>query len=255
MRQNLVAGNWKMNLDYQAGLALVSEITNMVADEATGPQAPQVVICPPSPFLAGIGKLLPAGGRFHLGAQNCHQKESGAYTGEVSARMLQSVGCEYVILGHSERRQYFHEDDELLSQKVEAALAAGLQPIFCVGESLDTREADETFDFIGRQLEQGLFHLSNEEFDRVIIAYEPIWAIGTGRTATSQQAQDVHAFIRERLARAYDAQAALNTTILYGGSANAQNARELFAQPDVDGGLIGGASLKSRDFTEIIKSF
>ncbi|WP_375418424.1 triose-phosphate isomerase [uncultured Hymenobacter sp.] len=255
MRQNLVAGNWKMNLDYQAGLALVSEITNMVADEATGPQAPQVVICPPFPFLAGVGKLLPAGGRFHLGAQNCHQQESGPYTGEVSARMLQSVGCEYVILGHSERRQYFREDDALLSQKVKAALAAGLQPIFCVGESLDTREADETFDFIGGQLENGLFHLSNEEFDRVVIAYEPIWAIGTGRTATSQQAQDVHAFIRERLARAYDAQAALNTTILYGGSANAQNARELFAQPDVDGGLIGGASLKSRDFTEIIKSF
>ena len=255
MRQNLVAGNWKMNLDYQAGLALVSEITNMVADEVTGPQAPQVVICPPFPFLAGVGKLLPAGSRFHLGAQNCHQKESGAYTGEVSARMLQSVGCEYVILGHSERRQYFGEDDELLSQKAKAALAAGLKPIFCVGESLETREADETFDFIGRQLENGLFHLSNEEFDQVTIAYEPIWAIGTGRTATSQQAQEVHAFIRERIARAYDAQAALNTTILYGGSANAQNARELFAQPDVDGGLIGGASLKSRDFTEIIKSF
>ena len=252
MRQNLVAGNWKMNLDYQAGLALVSEITNMVADEATGPQMPQVVVCPPYPFLAGIGKLLPAGSRFHLGAQNCHYKESGAYTGEVSARMLQSVGCEYVILGHSERR---HESDELLSQKVKTAVTAGLRPIFCVGESLDTREADETFDFVGRQLEQGLFHLSNEEFAQAIIAYEPIWAIGTGRTATSAQAQEVHAFIRERIARAYTAQAALNTTILYGGSANAQNARELFAQPDVDGGLIGGASLKSRDFTEIIKSF
>ncbi len=255
MRQNLVAGNWKMNLDYQAGLALVSEITNMVADEATGPQAPRVVICPPLPFLAGVGKLLPAGSRFHLGAQNCHQKESGAFTGETSALMLKSVGCEYVILGHSERRQYFGEDNELLSQKVKAALAAGLQPIFCVGESLDTREADETFSFIGRQLEEGLFHLSNEEFDQVIIAYEPIWAIGTGKTATSQQAQEVHAFIRERIARAYDAAAALNTSILYGGSANAQNARELFAQPDVDGGLIGGAALKSRDFTEIIKSF
>ena len=255
MRQNLVAGNWKMNLDYPAGLALVSEITNMVADEATGPQAPRVVICPPLPFLSGVGKLLAGHGRFHLGAQNCHQQASGAFTGEVSAKMLTSVGCEYVILGHSERRQYFCEDNELLSQKVKTALAAGLQPIFCVGESLDTREADETFDFIGRQLEEGLFHLSNEEFDRVIIAYEPIWAIGTGKTASSQQAQDVHAFIRERLARAYDATAALNTTILYGGSANAQNARELFAQPDVDGGLIGGASLKSRDFTEIIKSF
>jgi triosephosphate isomerase len=255
MRQNLVAGNWKMNMTYQDGLALVSEITNMVADEVTGPNAPQVVICPPFPLLHGIGKLLPESSRFHLGAQNCHQKESGAFTGEVSAKVLASVGCEYVILGHSERRQYFREDDELLSQKLKAALAAGLKPIFCVGESLDTREADETFDYIARQLKDGLFHLSNEEFDQITIAYEPIWAIGTGKTATSAQAQEVHAFIREQIARAYDAEAALNTTILYGGSANAQNARELFSQPDVDGGLIGGASLKSRDFTDIIKAF
>lgn len=255
MRQHLVAGNWKMNMTYQDGLALVSEITNMVADEVTGPQAPQVVICPPFPFLHGVGKLLPQGSRFHLGAQNCHQKESGAFTGEISPKMLASVGCEYVILGHSERRQYFGEDDELLSQKLKAALGAGLTPIFCIGESLETREADETFDFLVRQLKDGLFHLSNEEFDKVVIAYEPIWAIGTGRTASSAQAQEVHAFIREQIARAYDAEVAQNTTILYGGSANAQNARELFSQPDVDGGLIGGASLKSRDFTEIIKSF
>jgi len=255
MRQNLVAGNWKMNMTYQDGLALVSEITSMVADEVTAANAPQVVICPPFPLLHAIGRLLPQGSRFHLGAQNCHHKESGAFTGEVSAKMLASVGCEYVILGHSERRQYFREDDELLSQKLKAALAAGLKPIFCVGESLDTREADETFNFIGKQLQDGLFHLSNEEFDQVTIAYEPIWAIGTGKTASSAQAQEVHAFIRERIARAYDAKAALNTTILYGGSANAQNARELFSQPDVDGGLIGGASLKSRDFTDIIKSF
>ena len=255
MRQHLVAGNWKMNMTYQDGLALVSEITNMVADEVSGSQAPQVVICPPFPFLHSVGKLLPQSSRFHLGAQNCHQKESGAFTGEVSPKMLASVGCEYVILGHSERRQYFGEDDELLSQKLKAALAAGLTPIFCIGESLETREADETFDFLAKQLKDGLFHLSNEEFEKVVIAYEPIWAIGTGRTASSAQAQEVHAFIREQIARAYDAEAAQNTTILYGGSANAQNARELFSQPDVDGGLIGGASLKSRDFTEIIKSF
>jgi triosephosphate isomerase len=254
MRQHLVAGNWKMNMTYQDGLALVSEITSMVADEVSGLQAPQVVICPPFPFLHSVGKLLPQDSRFHLGAQNCHQKESGAFTGEISPKMLASVGCEYVILGHSERRQYFGEDDELLSQKLKAALAAGLTPIFCIGESLETREADETFNFLAKQLKDGLFHLSNEEFDKVVIAYEPIWAIGTGRTASSAQAQEVHAFIREQIARAYDAQAAQNTTILYGGSANAQNARELFSQPDVDG-LIGGASLKSRDFTEIIKSF
>ncbi|MFD2718697.1 triose-phosphate isomerase [Hymenobacter monticola] len=252
MRQNLVAGNWKMNLTYQEGLALVEEIVRLNEANGTGPE---VVLCPPFPFLAGVGQALPQGGKLHLGAQNCHQKESGAFTGEVSAKMLASVGCEYVILGHSERRQYFGEDDDLLSQKLKAALAAGLKPIFCVGESLDTREADETFDFIGQQLANGLFHLSNEEFAQVVVAYEPIWAIGTGRTATSAQAQEVHAFIREQIARAYDAQAALDTTILYGGSANAQNARELFSQPDVDGGLIGGASLKAADFTTIIQSF
>ncbi|MBD2768750.1 triose-phosphate isomerase [Hymenobacter sp. BT664] len=255
MRQNLVAGNWKMNLTYSEGLALVSEITRLARATAAGAAQPEVVICPPFPLLYGVGEHLPPSNKFHLGAQNCHHKESGAFTGEVSARVLASVGCEYVILGHSERRQYFREDDELLGQKLKAALAAGLKPIFCVGESLDTREADETFDFIGRQLTDGLFHLSNQEFDRVTIAYEPIWAIGTGRTATSAQAQEVHAFIRERIARAYDAKAALNTTILYGGSANAQNARELFSQPDVDGGLIGGASLKAADFMAIVQSF
>jgi triosephosphate isomerase len=252
MRKNLVAGNWKMNMTYQDGLALVAEITSLAAAGAAGPE---VVICPPFPLLHAVGQQLPQGSKFHLGAQNCHQKESGAFTGEVSAKLLASVGCEYVILGHSERRQYFREDDELLSQKLKAALAAGLKPIFCVGESLDTRESDETFDFIGKQLTDGLFHLSNEEFDQVTVAYEPIWAIGTGRTASSAQAQEVHAFIRERIARAYDAKAALDTTILYGGSANAQNARELFSQPDVDGGLIGGASLKAADFTAIIQSF
>ncbi len=255
MRKNLVAGNWKMNLTYPEALALVADLTSQASAAAAGPNAPEIVICPPFPVLHGVGQALPQGSKFHLGAQNCHQQESGAFTGEVSAKLLASVGCEYVILGHSERRQYFREDDVLLSQKLKAALAVGLKPIFCVGESLDTREADETFDFIGKQLTDGLFHLSNEEFAQITIAYEPIWAIGTGRTATSAQAQEVHAFIRERIARAYDAEAALNTTILYGGSANAQNARELFAQPDVDGGLIGGASLKAADFATIIQSF
>lgn len=255
MRQNLVAGNWKMNLTYPEALTLVGEITRLASADAAGPNAPEIVICPPFPLLHGVGQQLPQNSRFHLGAQNCHPKESGAFTGEVSAKVLASVGCAYVILGHSERRQYFGEDDELLSQKLKAALAAGLKPIFCVGESLDTREADKTFAFISKQLTDGLFHLSNEEFAQVTIAYEPIWAIGTGRTATSAQAQEVHAFIREQIARTYDAQAALDTTILYGGSANAQNARELFAQPDVDGGLIGGASLKAADFATIIQSF
>jgi triosephosphate isomerase len=255
MRQNFVAGNWKMNLNLSEAQALTSEIVQMLHDELTGSTKPQVVICPPFPLLYPVGRLLGDGHNPALGAQTLHQKESGAYTGEVSAKQLQSVGCQYVILGHSERRQQFQEDDALLGQKLKTALAAGLKPIFCVGESLETREADETFDYIGKQLQDGLFHLSNEEFDQVVIAYEPIWAIGTGKTASSQQAQEVHAFIREQVASAYDAQAAANTTILYGGSCNAQNAREIFSQPDVDGGLIGGASLKSRDFVEIVKSF
>ena len=255
MRQNLVAGNWKMNLTYPEALALVDEITRLTSADAAGENSPTIVICPPFPLLHSVGQQLPKSSKLHLGAQNCHQKESGAFTGEVSARLLSSVGCEYVILGHSERRQYFQEDDNLLGQKLKAALAAGLKPIFCVGESLETREADETFTFVGKQLTDGLFHLNNEEFAQVTIAYEPIWAIGTGRTATSAQAQEVHAFIREQIARAYDGKAALDTTILYGGSANAQNARELFSQPDVDGGLIGGASLKAADFLTIIQSF
>jgi triosephosphate isomerase len=223
MRQNFVAGNWKMNLTLPEAQALTSEIVQMLHDELTGPR-PQVVICPPFPLLMGVHRLLGDSGNPALGAQNFHQKESGAYTGEVSAKQLRSVGCDYVILGHSERRQHFREDDTLLVEKLNTALAAGLKPIFCVGESLETREADETFDFIGQQLANGIF-------------------------------QEVHAFIRGQVAAAYDQATADNMTILYGGSANAQNARELFSQPDVDGGLIGGASLKSRDFVEIVKSF
>ena len=254
MRQNFVAGNWKMNLTLPEAQALTTEIVHILRDELPG-GGPQVVICPPYPLLMAVGQLLGDSGNPALGAQNFHQKDSGAYTGEVSAKQLQSVGCEYVILGHSERRQHFREDDSLLAEKLKTALTAGLKPIFCVGESLETREADETFDFIGQQLAAGLFHLSKEEFGGVVIAYEPIWAIGTGRTATSQQAQEVHAFIRAQVVAAYDEATAADTTISYGGSCNAQNARELFSQPDVDGGLIGGASLKSHDFTQIIKSF
>jgi len=255
MRQKFVAGNWKMNLTLPEAQALTSEIVHILKDELHGAAIPQVVICPPFPLLSAVGHLLGEGTNPALGAQNFHQKESGAYTGEVSAKMLHSVGCQYVILGHSERREHFREDDALLGQKLKVGLSNGLRPIFCVGESLETREANETFSYVGKQLKDGLFHLSPEEFDQVVIAYEPIWAIGTGKTATSQQAQEVHAFIRGQVAEAYGAEVAANTTILYGGSANAQNARELFSQPDVDGGLIGGASLKSRDFVTIIKSF
>jgi triosephosphate isomerase len=253
MRKKIVAGNWKMNKTFAEAQALASEVINMVQDEVSN-QA-QAVLCPPYPYLAAISNAVAGSANIHVGAQNCHQQESGAYTGEVSAAMLQSVGVEYVILGHSERRQYFGEDNQLLEAKVKAVLKQGLLPIFCIGESLEEREQDLTFTVLETQLKEGLFHLSNEDFARAVIAYEPIWAIGTGKTASSQQAQEVHAFIREQIARAYDAAAAENTTILYGGSCNPGNAKELFACPDIDGGLIGGASLKSRDFVDIIKSF
>jgi triosephosphate isomerase len=253
MRKKIVAGNWKMNKTFEDAQALASEVVNMVKDEVNSDA--QVVLCPAFPFLAAISKATAGQANIHAGAQNCSQHESGAYTGEVSAPMLQSIGVDYVILGHSERRQYFQEDNQLLEAKVKAVLKQGLTPIFCIGESLDEREQDLTFSVLETQLKEGLFHLSNEDYARVVIAYEPIWAIGTGKTASSQQAQEVHAFIREQIARAYDAAAAQNTSILYGGSCNPGNARELFACPDIDGGLIGGASLKSRDFVDIIKSF
>jgi triosephosphate isomerase len=253
MRKKIVAGNWKMNKTFEEAQALVSEVVNMVKDEVNNEA--QVVLCPSFPYLPAITKAVADRANLHAGAQNCHQSESGAYTGEVSAAMLKSVGVEYVILGHSERRQYFNEDNQLLEAKVKAVLKQGLSPIFCIGESLEEREQDLTFSVLETQLKEGLFHVSNEEFERVVIAYEPIWAIGTGKTASSQQAQEVHAFIREQIARAYDAAAAQNTSILYGGSCNPGNARELFACPDIDGGLIGGASLKSRDFLDIIKAF
>ncbi|MGV3639589.1 MAG: triose-phosphate isomerase [Adhaeribacter sp.] len=253
MRKKIVAGNWKMNKTFEEAQALASEVVNMVKDEVSNDAL--AVLCPSFPYLPAVSKAVAGSANIHVGAQNCHQQASGAYTGEVSAPMLASVGVEYVILGHSERRQYFQEDNQLLEVKVKAVLNQGLKPIFCIGESLEEREQDQTFAVLETQLKEGLFHLSNEEFAQVVIAYEPIWAIGTGKTASSQQAQEVHAFIREQIARAYDAAAAQETTILYGGSCNPANARELFACPDIDGGLIGGASLKSRDFVDIIKSF
>jgi len=190
-----------------------------------------------------------------IGAQNAHQAESGAYTGEISAKMIHSTGAEYVILGHSERRQYFGETNELLAKKTDTALKNSLKPIFCIGETLQEREADQHFSVIKTQLEEGVFHLDATQFAQVVLAYEPVWAIGTGVTATSAQAQEIHAFIRKEIAAKYNQEVAANTTILYGGSANPKNAGELFAQPDIDGGLIGGASLKSRDFTDIAKVF
>jgi triosephosphate isomerase len=253
MRKKIVAGNWKMNMDYEEGLSLFSEVVNMAHDEVTGKQ--HVVVCSPFIHLHSLAQLSKASTKVSIGAQNCHQAESGAYTGEVSAKMVLSTGAEYVILGHSERRQYFGETNELLAKKTDTALKNSLKPIFCIGETLQEREANKHFDIIKSQLAEGLFHLDALQFARVVVAYEPVWAIGTGVTATSAQAQEIHVFIRKEIAAKYGEEVADNTTILYGGSCNPKNAPELFAQPDIDGGLIGGASLKSRDFTDIAKVF
>jgi len=251
MRKKIVAGNWKMNMDYSEGLSLFSEIVNMVRDEKKGDQ--QAIICAPYIHLNSLAKL--GGTTVHIGAQNCHQNESGAFTGEISAKMVKSVGCSYVIIGHSERRQYFAENDLLLAEKTKAALAHDLVPIFCIGETLDERNNGDYFEVIKSQLTNGIFDLPAADFAKVVVAYEPVWAIGTGLTASSDQAQEVHAFIRAEIAAKFGAEVAEGISILYGGSCNPKNAAELFAQPDIDGGLIGGASLKSRDFTDIVKAF
>ncbi len=253
MRQQIVAGNWKMNKTREEALILTSEVVNIIRDEVRGDA--KTVLCVPFVHLQAVAKLLEGHANIALGAQNCHQKDSGAFTGEISASMLQSFGVEYVILGHSERRQHFNETNALLRDKVNAVLAAGMQPVFCCGESLEQRETEVHFDWVRSQLTESLFHLDNEMFGRIVIAYEPIWAIGTGKTASSAQAQEMHATIRQHIASHYGDENADATPILYGGSANPGNARELFACPDVDGGLIGGASLKSRDFADIVKSF
>lgn len=250
MRKKIVAGNWKMNNDYQEGVSLFSEIVNMISDERNGNQI--AVICSPSIHLHSLAQL--SAGVVKVGAQNCHQNEGGAYTGEISAKMIKSTGAEYVIIGHSERRQYFGERNQLLAQKTDIALANQLLPIFCIGETLAERNGGSYFEVIEKQLSEGLYHLSAEEFAKVVLAYEPVWAIGTGLTATPEQAQEIHAFIRAKVAAKYGEQVADDTTILYGGSCNAKNASELFSQKDIDGGLIGGASLKSRDFTDIVKA-
>ena len=252
MRKQIVAGNWKMNKTAEEATSLLSEVVNMIKDEVSNDA--EVVLCPPALYLTTCRQYVQAGGNISIGAQNCHEKGSGAYTGEISAPMLQSIGVEYVILGHSERRQYFGETNAQLAEKVNIALENGLTPIFCCGESRDLREKGDYDRFVKNQLTESLFHLSAESFARVVIAYEPIWAIGTGLTASSAQAQDMHFELRRHIAGQYGDTVAQDTSILYGGSANEKNAAELFAQPDVDGGLIGGASLKSREFTNVIKA-
>ncbi len=249
-RQKIVAGNWKMNKTIAEGEALATEVKNIEI-----PKGVKVVICTPFTNLATTNKIIKKKRHLHLGAQNMHEANAGAYTGEISADMLLACGTEYVILGHSERRQYFGESNELLASKVNKALEKGLIPIFCCGEPLDIREAGTHIKFVENQLKESLFHLSESDFQKIAIAYEPIWAIGTGKTASSEQAQDMHAALRKFLGKQYGKRIAGKTPILYGGSCNAKNAKEIFAQPDVDGGLIGGASLIAADFSVIVNAF
>jgi len=252
MRKNIVAGNWKMNCTIDEGQKLASEVINMVKDEVKSDT--KVILIPPFPLIPSV-QALANDSDIEVGAQNCHQEVSGAYTGEVSAPLLASMNLENVVIGHSERREYFGETDELLASKVKVALENNLTPIFCCGEKLEVREAGNHETLVSEQVEKALFGLSEEEILKVIVAYEPVWAIGTGVTASDEQAQEMHAVIRKLIAGKYGESVADEISILYGGSVKPGNAKGLFEQPDVDGGLVGGASLKSRDFVDIIKAF
>ena len=250
MRKNIVAGNWKMNKNLQEGIALAKELNE--AFTADKPNC-DVLICTPFIHLASVTPIVDEA-IIGVGAENCADKVSGAYTGEVSASMVASTGAKYVILGHSERRSYYGETVEILEEKVKLALANGLTPIFCIGEVLEERQAEKQNEVVAAQL-ASVFTLSAEDFGKIILAYEPVWAIGTGLTATPEQAQDIHAYIRSLIVEKYGQEVAENCSILYGGSCKPSNAKELFANPDVDGGLIGGAALKVSDFKGIIDAF
>ncbi|WP_080905674.1 triose-phosphate isomerase [Parabacteroides sp. Marseille-P3160] len=251
MRKNIVAGNWKMNTTLPEGLALAKGLDEALKGKSVNCD---VIIGTPFTHLASIAAAIDTT-KIGVAAENLADKESGAYTGEVSAAMVASTGAKYVILGHSERRAYYHETPEILKQKVLLALAHGLTPIFCIGEVLAEREAGKHFEVVDSQITASLFDLSTADFGKLVLAYEPVWAIGTGKTATAAQAQEIHAHIRQTIAAKYGKEVAENTSILYGGSCNAGNAKELFSNPDVDGGLIGGASLSVDKFLPIVEAF
>jgi triosephosphate isomerase len=251
MRKNIVAGNWKMNLNFTEA----EELAASLAEKLEGkPLKCEVVICPPALYLE-MATDFAEESVIKVGAQNVSNEESGAFTGEIAAGMLASVDVDYCIVGHSERRKYFNEDNAFLAQKVDKLLDHNLTPVYCCGEVLEEREKENHFTVVEQQISEGLFHLNDAEFSNIVIAYEPVWAIGTGVTASPAQAQEMHAFIRSLIAKKYGKELAEETTLLYGGSCNAKNAQELFSQTDVDGGLIGGASLKVNDFVAIINSF
>jgi triosephosphate isomerase len=252
MRKQIVAGNWKMNKTFSEAETLLTEIAEALDDVEL--KDAEVILCPPALYLE-MATDVAFESNFTVGAQNVYPEDSGAFTGEISPLMLKELNVSYCIIGHSERRKYFSETNEFLRLKVDALLKHDIRPIFCCGEVLPEREANQHFEVVKKQVEDSLFHLPVRAFGDVVIAYEPVWAIGTGVTATKEQAQEMHAFIRGLIAAKYNRHTADDTTILYGGSCNGKNARELFAQPDVDGGLIGGASLKAEEFLQIATSF
>ncbi|RFM28118.1 triose-phosphate isomerase [Deminuibacter soli] len=251
MRAQIAAANWKMNLTLQQGEALLDDLSK-ATDNLDNHRV--VIFAVPSPYLAMAQEKIKGKTNVFIAAQNVYNKKSGAFTGEISVEMLASLGIQWVVLGHSERREYFNETNALLAEKVNLVLEFNQQPIFCCGEPLEIREKGTQNDYVATQLQESLCHLSAEQLQKVVIAYEPIWAIGTGKTATSEQAQEMHAFIRAELAKKYGNEVADNITILYGGSVKAANAKEIFGMPDVDGGLVGGASLVGSEFATIISS-
>ena len=250
MRKNIVAGNWKMNTNLQEGVALAKGVNEALKNVTANCD---VIIGVPFTHLASVNDVIDS--KLGLAAENCADQKSGAYTGEVSASMVASTGATYVILGHSERRQYYGETAEILKTKVNLALENNLTPIFCIGEVLEERENGSFFDVVKAQIEDSLFDLSAEDFGKIVLAYEPVWAIGTGKTATADQAEEIHAFIRDVIVAKYGEEVAENTSILYGGSCKPSNAAELFAKPNVDGGLIGGAALDVESFMGIVTAF
>lgn len=253
MRKHIVAGNWKMNLTFGEADELLDTLMSKL-EEQTPERGTEVIVCPPFPYLE-MASDYANDSYFKVGAQNVSDRDGGAFTGEVSAAMLESMELDCCIVGHSERRAYYGETDELVAAKVNQLLKHGLQPIVCCGEVLDEREAGRQLEVVKTQVEKGLFHLGADEIQKVVIAYEPVWAIGTGKTASAEQAQEMHHHIRTLLAAKYGQAVADEVSILYGGSCKPSNAKELFACPDVDGGLIGGASLKAEDFAAIVHSF
>jgi len=247
MKKPFIAGNWKMNKTVPEAVELVTKLKELVKEERG-----EVVVIPPFTALSEVKRII-SDGKIKLGAQNLHWEEKGAYTGEISPLMLKDIGCEYVIIGHSERREYFHETDEIINSKIKVALKNSLKPIFCIGEKLEEREKGETIRIIDEQMEKGLSGIDEKGLKNIVIAYEPVWAIGTGRTATPEQAQEVHLFIREKLKKNYGNEIASCAIILYGGSVKADNAYSLIRQEDIDGALVGGASLEAESFGKIIE--